>query len=468
MKAVIVDLQGESAAALCEDGTFREVPDKGYSLGQTIEMQVSPANPAEYSEETEKVSGIHVKPSVVSGTLPTVGSTAAGTRVSGTVKKRYAMRLRWIGAAAAACFMCLSISAGTVWAIPYGKVQVANGSSLSYTINRFDYVLDVNAENEPGKQLLDELDMKKIVNRKIDRAVEETIGQMENLAGEAEDVKKAASDGSREIEIITDINNERHARTIQDRLEKIVSSAVNNADPANNTEEMPAGSQHVKGSSSNLSEEDRSKEDRLEENRKEEYPGRENKINDPEREEERDDQSSAQRNGEMSPLSDQGVEIHTDIPGEAPEADPLDSRGSDSAQQDSRNTENLTAPKNDDIPNNLSQESSSFKQTIDQDFLREGQEETEKPEEMEEPEKLEETEKPEKMNETEQPEEMKGPEKLEEMKETEKPEKMEEPGDRSDGGNIPSDCNRSFDGVGDDNPDCSGREKSPGGAPGRQ
>ena len=36
MKAVIVDLDGQRAAALCEDGSVREVENLDYSLGQEI------------------------------------------------------------------------------------------------------------------------------------------------------------------------------------------------------------------------------------------------------------------------------------------------------------------------------------------------------------------------------------------------------------------------------------------------
>lgn len=388
MKAVIVDLQGKSAAALCEDGTFKEVPDKGYSPGQIIEIQSSLIDTAECTEETENTCITIAKMPAASGALSTTDDHAAKTPKNGSGKRCRSMRIRRIAASAAACFVVLGISAGTVWAMPYGKVYVGNGSSLSYTINRFDYVLDVDAEDESGKKLLDELDTKKIVNRKIDRAVEETLGQMESTDGEAASIITEAPAGDREIEILTDIKNERHARNIQNRLEKITSSAMHN------TKEIPAGGPE---------EEDYST-DQVEENRNQEQPAGENPIylrksenmaEPPERKEERQDELPAQRTEEMSPDGNQDRQIdinidrNTDIHDGEPEADSstdihdgelaadssVDTPGSDSSIQGYGSRRDQTVSRIDDLENDISEEKGSFEQIPEQSPFRQDQEE---------------------------------------------------------------------------------------------
>lgn len=243
MKAVIVDLQGKSAAALCEDGTFREIPDIGYALGQTIELQASLDETADYAKEAATASESIVKLPAAEGTR----SAADNNNRARRGKRFMKMQFSRIAAAAAACFLVMGIGAGTVWAMPYGTVYVDNGSSLAYTINRFDYVLNVDAEDESGEKLIEELNLKKIVNRKIDRAVEETLQQLENA--EEGTLSTADSAQSREIEILTDIKNEKHAKNIQERLEKITASAARDGveNTSNNPEENTSGNNMEKG-----------------------------------------------------------------------------------------------------------------------------------------------------------------------------------------------------------------------------
>lgn len=204
MKAVIVDLQEEKAAALCEDGSVREIADTGYVPGQTIEVP-------------DHVSRAVDGPAEEKNTLP--------SGLAGHKGRRSRQYFRQIAAAAAACFLVAGFGAGTVWAMPYGKVYMESGSSLAYTINRFDYVLEVEADNESGEELLEELDLKKIVHRKIDSAVEQTLEQIEQ--SEVQKESNAASEaGEDKVEIVTEVKNEKHAKELKERLIKITEAAA--------------------------------------------------------------------------------------------------------------------------------------------------------------------------------------------------------------------------------------------------
>jgi hypothetical protein len=101
VKAVIVDFRDGHAAALRDDGCVVKIRDAGYKLGQVIEL--------------------HER-----------------------VQPRWR---RTVFSLAAAAALLLSIG-GAAYATPYGTVTLDADSSIQYTINMFDYVLDVHAENE--------------------------------------------------------------------------------------------------------------------------------------------------------------------------------------------------------------------------------------------------------------------------------------------------------------------------------
>ena len=132
MKAVIVDLLGGHAAALRDDGRVVKLPDAGYTLGQVIEIRE---------------------------------------------RARSHWRRGFISLAAAAALL-LGIG-GAAYAIPYGTVTLDADSSIQYTINLFDYVLDVQAEDEEGEALLAELDLRQVRHRRVDSAITSTVEQIE-------------------------------------------------------------------------------------------------------------------------------------------------------------------------------------------------------------------------------------------------------------------------------------------------
>ena len=170
MNAVIVDIRGRQAAALKEDGTVVRIRNQGYEIGQELDLR-------------------EIRPS---------GMTRAWKRaIAGSV-----------AAALVAVAGC-----GTAYAMPYGTVTLDadTDSSLVYTINCFDYVLDVEGGNESGETLLQEMDKKELRHRPVDKAVSATV---ETLKSKRTDGR---SDGS--IQITADTGSTRHREKLQQKLD---------------------------------------------------------------------------------------------------------------------------------------------------------------------------------------------------------------------------------------------------------
>ena len=147
MKAVIVDLRGGQAAALCDDGRVIKLADPGYSLGQIVEL--------------------HER------------------------RRRTPRWVRWASTAAAAALLLAGAGGGAAWAMPYGVVSLDVNPSLEYTINRFDYVLKVEGVNEDGKEMLSRMDTKQLLYRSIGEALEASVQQLEDgewLVGESDEI----------------------------------------------------------------------------------------------------------------------------------------------------------------------------------------------------------------------------------------------------------------------------------------
>ncbi|MCR5811440.1 MAG: hypothetical protein K6G34_08695, partial [Lachnospiraceae bacterium] len=187
MKAVIVDLEGQRAAALCEDGSVREVANHDYNLGQEIEI----------SEVSQEKSGNEKR------------------QKRAVIRKWY----RRVAAAAAVVLMLAGIGGVSVYAMPYGEVNLEGDTSVVYTINRFDYVIGAKASDETGEQLLEEVGKENLINHKIEKAVEVTLDHIQEDEGSGADV---------EYHVRTDIGstesgtNEAHAQELQEKLEKVL------------------------------------------------------------------------------------------------------------------------------------------------------------------------------------------------------------------------------------------------------
>ena len=133
MNAVIVDIQGKYAAALDENGSLVKIPNVNYTIGQTIELH-----------ELQQVRKLSLKK---------------------------------MGTLAAAAALALCIGTGTVYALPYGTVNLEADSAIEYTINRFDRVLNVRALNEEGEVVLSSLNEQKLLYRPIEDAIAVTLEQ---------------------------------------------------------------------------------------------------------------------------------------------------------------------------------------------------------------------------------------------------------------------------------------------------
>ena len=182
MKAVIVDFRDGHAAALRDDGCIVKIRDAGYELGQVIEL--------------------HER-----------------------VQPRWR---RTVFSLAAAAALLLSIG-GAAYATPYGTVTLDADSSIQYTINMFDYVLDVHAENEEGEALLAELDIRHIRHRPVDSAITSAMQQLEQ--------RRAPEDAALSVSVSANTRNEKHTERLCRELEQAVNEHM--PIPAPESENQP-------------------------------------------------------------------------------------------------------------------------------------------------------------------------------------------------------------------------------------
>jgi hypothetical protein len=132
MKSVVVEIKNDIAAVLSDDGSIVKVKNKNYVIGQVIEMKT---NKIHFSK----------KAAICVATL---------------------------------AIMLLGSGAG-VWAYtsPYSYVSLDVNPSIEYTVNRFDRVIDVEAVNEDGQAILDQMDSS-LVNASLEDAIAQTVDQI--------------------------------------------------------------------------------------------------------------------------------------------------------------------------------------------------------------------------------------------------------------------------------------------------
>lgn len=120
--------------------------------------------------------------------------------------------LKRLSTGVAAAVLVAMIGTGTAYAMPYGTVTLDGDTSIEYTINCFDYVLDVKGTNEEGEALLAEMDTRQLRHHRIDTAVGTTVEHMEASI----DFPEAA------IRIVTDTGNTHHTERLQQELEPLI------------------------------------------------------------------------------------------------------------------------------------------------------------------------------------------------------------------------------------------------------
>lgn len=133
MKAVIVEIRGGFAVALSDDGCIVKVKNEDYRMGQVIEMKE-------------------------------------------TVKKR----IRFASTVAAAAAVAIVCGVGAyAYYIPYSYVSLDVNPSIEYSLNRLDRVLKITGINDDGKEIVRELQLDSLSNKKIDEAIALTVEQIQ-------------------------------------------------------------------------------------------------------------------------------------------------------------------------------------------------------------------------------------------------------------------------------------------------
>ncbi len=175
MNAVIVDIRKKQAAALDETGRVVRIPNADYEIGQTIVLhKVRPAR------------------------TPTM--------------------LKRLSTGVAAAVLIAVIGMGTVYAMPYGTVTLDGSTSIEYTINCFDYVLDVKGTNEGGEALLADMDIAQLCHHRVDQAVSATMEQLEHWDN--------PDRTNTPMRISSETRNTEHTHRLQQRLEPIAGSGA--------------------------------------------------------------------------------------------------------------------------------------------------------------------------------------------------------------------------------------------------
>ncbi|MEG2455563.1 MAG: hypothetical protein RSC08_04840, partial [Oscillospiraceae bacterium] len=177
MKAIIVEVKAQFAAALSDDGSVVKVKNQNYMIGQVIEMT------KETSTRTKLVSRI---------------------------------------ALAAACCALVLVGGAYSYLAPASYVSMDVNPSIEYTLNMFDRVLSVNAVNEDGAHILQEVNLKDFNNKTIDEAIKLTLAEID---------KEGYFDGNAEggIVIATSGKDTKKAEKLAENIGVIVKKQCDDA-----------------------------------------------------------------------------------------------------------------------------------------------------------------------------------------------------------------------------------------------
>jgi len=147
MKSVVVEIRGKQAAVLSDDGHIVKVKNQNYVIGQVIELKKS-------------IKGKILFPSAVA-----------------------------VAAVAVFTFGMVGVSA-YAYNTPYSYVSLDVNPAIEFTLNRFDAVIDVTGVNDEGKEIVKELKLETMSNKKVDMVIAQTIQEIEEKGyfdGELED-----------------------------------------------------------------------------------------------------------------------------------------------------------------------------------------------------------------------------------------------------------------------------------------
>jgi len=109
------------------------------------------------------------------------------------------------------------------------RLMIKWGHAVRHTINLFDYVLDVQAEDEEGEALLAELDLRQVRHRRVDSAITSTVEQ----------IKRRGFFDNPDASIFVSAHTRSDKHT--DRLHRELETVVNRAAPPS----APEGTDHT-------------------------------------------------------------------------------------------------------------------------------------------------------------------------------------------------------------------------------
>lgn len=181
MKAIIMETNRKQAVAMSEDGMIRQIRNRGYAIGQSIE--IGEMNIVKMKNKTRNlVAGI------AAAVLITAGS-------------------------------------GTVYAYnnPVAEISVDVNPSIVYTVNTFDRVLKAEATDEDGDPILEIVDwdgenIEKVLNNTIKALKKQGYLAEENWYEEGIVIGVSANSADKEDQLIAGIQN---------RLEQIITEETN-------------------------------------------------------------------------------------------------------------------------------------------------------------------------------------------------------------------------------------------------
>lgn len=178
MKAVVLETMNNKAAVLSEDGMIKEIKDKGYAIGQTIEMEGS------------------------------------------TMKK---FNKKWFNTVAALAATFVIVLSGGAWAYntPVAHVSMDVNPSIMYTVNTFDQVIAAEMINTDADVIVKTIDWK---GKKLSLVIEETIAALKannylvdkNWYASGLLIGVDATDKDREIRLVSAIKSELQQIILKD------------------------------------------------------------------------------------------------------------------------------------------------------------------------------------------------------------------------------------------------------------
>ncbi len=192
MNAIIIDICENQAAVLDKNGCIRRIHNAGYAIGQAVEL--------------------HDR---------------------GTTRRINIQRFITSGIAAAA--MIAVIGSGVAYALPYGTVAMEGNPSVEYTINCFNYVLDIRMTDTEDDDLLGKIDLHQIRHHYVKNAVLATMDQFERIGFE--------ENPENTIRLSVETQNKRHTELLQQELGPIAGQvgAVTDSE----ADETPDNSSHA-------------------------------------------------------------------------------------------------------------------------------------------------------------------------------------------------------------------------------